>query len=170
MEVRPMHKSDRESIAAIDTTVLCTARARLRVDEDAVMWSPEPIPPFEKTYEHVELRPLEACLVAVDEDGALLGVASIAFQAWNRRMTLQAIYVDRGCRRRGAGRGLIEACLERALEREARHLWLETQNTNCAAIAFYERLGFSIVGFDRSLYVACPHAEVAVFMARPATL
>jgi ribosomal protein S18 acetylase RimI-like enzyme len=52
--------------------------------------------------------------------------------------------------------------------RDARHLWLETQDTNCAAIAFYERLGFSIVGFDRSLYLPGPHAEAAVFMAMPA--
>jgi hypothetical protein len=26
-----------------------------------------------------------------------------------------------------------------------------TQDTNCAAIAFYQELGFSVVGFDRSL-------------------
>lgn len=155
---------------AIDTTLLCTARARLHVDDDLIAWSPEPIPPFEKAYEHDELGAMEHSIVAVGHDDRLLGVASLSFQHWNRRMTLQAIYVDRRCRREGVGRGLIDACLKRAGERNARHLWLETQDINCAAITFYERLGFSIVGFDRSLYLDGPHAEVAVFMARPAGL
>jgi ribosomal protein S18 acetylase RimI-like enzyme len=166
MEIRPMRERDRDSVAAIDTTVLCTARARLRVDGEVVTWSSEPIPPFEKTYEHNELEAPEHNLVAVNDDAALIGVASIALQDWNRRMTLKAIYVDRARRRQGVGRVLIEACLRCTAERQARHLWLETQDINCAAITFYERLGFSIVGFDRSLYHDHP-GEVAVFMARP---
>jgi ribosomal protein S18 acetylase RimI-like enzyme len=166
MEIRPMHRSDQEPVAEIDTTVLCSTRARLHVDGEVVGWNPEPITPFEKTYEHAELGPLEDNFVAADHDGALVGVVSVAFQDWNQRMTLQAIYVDRCSRHQGVGRALIEACLQRAAERGARHLWLETQDTNCAAITFYERLGFTIVGFDRSLYRDGSHAEVAVFMAR----
>jgi ribosomal protein S18 acetylase RimI-like enzyme len=167
MEIRPMRSSDREPVAALDTTVRCSARARLRFDGAAVVWRSEPIPPFEKTYEHAELGPLQDNLVALDDEGGLLGVASIAFRDWNRRMALQAIYVDRGSRGQGVGRGLMEICLKCAVERRARHLWLETQDTNCGAITFYERLGFSIVGFDRSLYRDGPHAEMAVLMARP---
>jgi ribosomal protein S18 acetylase RimI-like enzyme len=168
MEIRPMRERDRDSVAAIDITFLSTARARLRVDGEVVVWSSEPIPPFEKTYEHNELGAPENSLVAVNDNGALVGVASIALQDWNSRMTLQAIYVDRACRRQGIGRVLIDACLRQAAARHARHLWLETQDINCAAITFYEQLGFSIVGFDRSLYHDHPGAEVAVFMVRAA--
>lgn len=76
-------RSDRDSVAAIDSTVLCTARARLRIDGDVVAWGSEPIAPFEKTYGHDELGALQDSLVAVGDDGALLGVASAAFQDWN---------------------------------------------------------------------------------------
>lgn len=98
-------------------------------------------PTVEKTYSHDELGPLEDNLVVADGDGALVGVVSTAFRDWNQRMTLQASYVDRGSRRQGVGRDLIEVCLQRAAERGARHLGLETQDTNCAAITFYWRVG-----------------------------
>jgi ribosomal protein S18 acetylase RimI-like enzyme len=169
MKIRAMRSADREPVARIDTTLVCASRARLRADGDVIAWSPEPIPPFEKTYRHDELGPPKDSFVAVDDEGALLGVVSLAFHEWNRRMSLQAIYVDRRSRRQGVGRALLEVCADRAAERSARHLWLETQDTNCAAISFYERLGFKIVGFDRSLYPDGPHPETAVFTVRPAS-
>ena len=166
MRVRPMRTNDQETVDAIDTTFVCAARAQLWIEGRTIRWHPEPIAPFEKRYDVTALGPIEHALVATDDDGAVLGVASTAFQPWNRRCTLQGIYVDRDRRRHGVGRCLIDACLERAAKAHSRHLWLETQDNNCDAIAFYERLGFSIVGLDRSLY-AEPHLEeVAVFMAR----
>ena len=145
------------------------ARARLWIEENGLLaWQPEPIAPLEKSYEFDHTHAVEDTIVAVDDDGGggVLGVAATTFHGWNRRTVLDAIYVDRGRRQRGVGRQLLTACLERAARDGARHLWLETQDINCDAIAFYERLGFAIVGLDRSLYAAPQSSEVAIFMAR----
>jgi ribosomal protein S18 acetylase RimI-like enzyme len=76
------------------------------------------------------------------------------------------VFVDVPFRRHGAARAMLESLEAWAAATGARHLWLETQDTNCAAIAAYERLGLSIVGFDFSLYENPPAAETGVFLAR----
>jgi ribosomal protein S18 acetylase RimI-like enzyme len=167
MQVRRFRESDRSSLAALNTTVCCAARARLWIEDDGTFaWRPEPIAPFEKSYDFDDSHAVEDTIVAVDDDSGVLGVAATTFHGWNRRTVLDAIYVDRGQRRRGVGRQLLTACLDRANSDGARHLWLETQDINCHAIAFYERLGFAIVGLDQSLYAAPHSSEVAIFMAR----
>lgn len=166
MQIRAFRERDRCAVAALNTTLCCAARARLWIEDGAFVWRREPITPFAKTYEFDGSQAVEDTIVAVADDGAVLGVAATSFHAWNRRTVLDAIYVDRSRRRQGAGRQLITACLERAARDGARHVWLETQDINCDAIAFYERLGFVIVGLDRSLYAEPHSSEVAVFMAR----
>jgi ribosomal protein S18 acetylase RimI-like enzyme len=166
MQIRPFQEHDRAPVAALNTTLRCAARAQLRIEDRAFAWWPRPIAPFEKTYRFDGEHTVEDTIVAVDDDGVVLGVASTTYRAWNRRTVLEAIYVDLDRRREGAGRQLIAACLDHAARDRARHLWLETQDTNCDAIAFYERLGFAIVGLDQSLYAEPHSSEVAIFMAR----
>jgi ribosomal protein S18 acetylase RimI-like enzyme len=55
---------------------------------------------------------------------------------------LEDLYVDPEARGSGTGRALVEAAFDRARERGCARMELDTNETNAAAIALYESLGF----------------------------
>jgi ribosomal protein S18 acetylase RimI-like enzyme len=59
---------------------------------------------------------------------------------------LARIYIDLAYSSRGYGSQLVEACLEAARRLEGDTLWLGVWERNEAAIRFYRRWGFKIVG------------------------
>lgn len=104
--------------------------------------------------------------VAVDGQ-SIVGFAATAYERWNRRQILCHLYVDAGCRGRGVGRALVEHAMARGRANGARHLWLETQNTNVPAVRAYQAMGFELVGLDRTLYDGEAAHETALYLARP---
>lgn len=86
-------------------------------------------------------------IVAEDEDG-IAGFAIVEFHFEKGQRTGHIITIDvaEAQRRRGVGRLLMDALLERCREAEAVRLRLEVAVDNAAAIAFYERLGFTETG------------------------
>lgn len=110
-------------------------------------------------------RPWEDAWVAT-VDGQPVAVATTFLQAWNRRMVLWGLYVDKSHRGHGIGRALVDVALEHARAQGARQLWLETQNTNMPAVRAYRRLGFSMVGLDQTLYDGQVAHETALYFAR----
>jgi ribosomal protein S18 acetylase RimI-like enzyme len=56
---------------------------------------------------------------------------------------LEDLYVDESARGTGLGRALVNAAFDRARERGCRRIELDVNESNTAAIAFYEQLGFS---------------------------
>lgn len=69
---------------------------------------------------------------------------------------LEDLFVHASARGTGVGRALVEACLARARERGCRRVELDVQETNAAAIALYERSGFTQTpkGSDRTLFLS----------------
>lgn len=168
---RPMVPTDLEAVVQIDASTEVVALARLGIVEGHLTWSPKP-----RDVVTVRQRDIGAFMdepslpwdeaYVAEVDGIVRGLAAIGMQEWNRRAVLWHFYVDRSVRGRGVGRALIDVLLDRARGRGARQLWLETQDWNTPAIAAYERLGFTLVGFDRSLYSNPPDAETAVYLAQ----
>lgn len=62
------------------------------------------------------------------------------------------VMFDKAARGQGIGSMLMERITEAARARGARMLVLETQSCNEAAIAFYRKNGFSVIGFDLYAY------------------
>ena len=108
-----------------------------------------------------------AAFGAFDSD-RLVGFAEGSIESWNNRFRISNICIfDSAARGKGTGRRLMEAIerenpkmagvLPKAIEREAaasgaRMIVLETQSCNEAAIAFYRKNGFSVIGFDLYAY------------------
>ena len=87
-------------------------------------------------------------LAAVDDDGRVVGVASLYRRddGWQ----LRGMAVDDDLQGTGVGRALLEAVHERF---RGEHLWANCRDT---AVGFYERMGWRIVGEGYEL-VGVPH-------------
>ncbi len=87
------------------------------------------------------------------EGEALLGFVEGSPESWNRRYRISNLCIfDPAYRRCGLGARLMAAILEQAAAQGARMAVLETQTCNEAAIAFYRKMGFSLIGFDLYSY------------------
>ncbi len=104
--------------------------------------------------------------VAVDHE-KLCGFIAGSFQSWNRRLVVRHFYVDLPYRLQGVGKHLMARMIEVADKMNASMIWLETSNTNGPGIQAYKRLGFSICGFDLTLYESTPNeGEFGLYLAR----
>jgi ribosomal protein S18 acetylase RimI-like enzyme len=113
----------------------------------------------------LDADPMSGWVVTIDEK--VCGFAAIEESQWNRRIVVSHFYVDRGARRQGVGRTLMDQVVGYAIAHGFPRIWLETRNDNLPAIAAYQRLGFVICGFDLSHYQGTPHgSEFAIFLKR----
>ena len=113
-------------------------------------------------------------LMVATVDDEIVGVGELSFDSWSGRAEIEHLTVTPAVRRQGVGRMLIEALDERARhEPSTRCLWLETQNINYPAIAFYRRMGFRLCGLDETLYrpnlPGMLPGEVAIYFTRDLT-
>ena len=94
-------------------------------------------------------EPRRLCL-GWTEDMSLLGVACGWLVADELHITVVA--VDPSVRRRGHGKRLLSALLQRARQQGAIHATLEVANHNSAAIALYASGGFQSAGTRTKYY------------------
>ena len=74
-------------------------------------------------------------------------------EGWNNRFRISNICVfDHSKRNSGIGTKLMETMQREAVSRKARMIVLETQSCNEAAIVFYRKNGFTIIGLDLYAY------------------
>jgi len=126
-----------------------------------------------RDYEHI-LRPppptapsplLTRCSVVGVSDGSLVGFAVASWLRHEAAAEIEGLVVDEKYRRRGLASALIRACMERAAHAGASHMSLEVRASNAAALALYQRHGFSAVGRRRAYYSA--PVEDAVLLQAP---
>ena len=67
---------------------------------------------------------------------------------------LENIVVAQAARRKGLGRGLLEALLTRARETHSDAVFLEVRESNASARALYETAGFEQTGRRKAYYTA----------------
>ena len=104
----------------------------------------------------------------LEEAGQIRGFAAVGWQAWNRRLALWHLYLDRPWRRKGVGRRLVAEAIAHGKVMGAAHLWLETPNLNAPGVAAYQAMGFAVTGLDLTLYDgSAARGEFAIFMSLP---
>jgi GNAT superfamily N-acetyltransferase len=164
--------SDRAAVLAIDTSVILDYVYRLKREGNSFSLEVvEQSPPETKRYDLADEEDSIAraawARVAL-HDGEIVGVATMNYEAWNRRARFEHLYVDKAFRGQGVGRLLVKAALAEAEAVGMRCLWVETQTINAPAIEFYKHLGFKWCGFDTSLYDSATIApsEEAIFFVR----
>ena len=82
-----------------------------------------------------------------------VGVAQLRFRpsVWTgtEDAWLEDLFVVEDARRGGAGRALVQACVDRARARGCKRIQLDANERNEAALALYESLGFSSATAER---------------------
>ena len=86
-------------------------------------------------------------------EDALVGFVEGSPERWNNRYRISNLCVfSQQFRRVGLGGRLMQRILQDAAASGARMAVLETQTCNLPAIFFYQRQGFSVIGFDLYAY------------------
>lgn len=141
LRVRPVRPEDAEALRAIYNDSVATTTATMdtepRSPEQQAAWIGE----------H-DGNPFPA-LVAEDEEGHLLGYASLS--PYNRKSGYAttaevSVYVHRDWRGHGIGSSLLGALVEDAERRGFRALIALITSGNAASLRLHERHGFAIVG------------------------
>jgi ribosomal protein S18 acetylase RimI-like enzyme len=95
----------------------------------------------------LEDRDTEFLLATPDDDSPPAGVLQLRFRlsVWRAAPDawLEDVFVQEHARRAGVGDALVELAIERAIERGAKRIELDVNEENAAALALYERYGFS---------------------------
>jgi ribosomal-protein-alanine acetyltransferase len=107
---------------------------------------------------------LTRCSVVALSDNNLAGFA-VASGLCLEPAEIEGLVVDEKYRRQGIGSALIRACKEWAANAGALNMRLEVRASNAAALALYQRHGFSTVGHRRAYYSA--PIEDAVLLQAP---
>ena len=94
----------------------------------------------------------EAYGVVDEQTGQLLACIEICPEEWSNRLMVTELWVSDPLQRQGIGTRLMNLAKEEARRQGRRAIILETQSCNVAAIAFYRRQGFELIGYDACCY------------------
>jgi [ribosomal protein S18]-alanine N-acetyltransferase len=98
-------------------------------------------------------------------DSTLAGFAVASWLPQEAAAEVEGLVVDEMYRRQGMGSALLGACLEWAASAGASSMRLEVRASNTAALALYQRHGFSAAGRRRAYYSS--PVEDAVLLEAP---
>lgn len=92
--------------------------------------------------------------IVSEENGEkkLLACIEICPEEWSNRLLVTELWVADELHRQGVGTRLMNLVKEKAKEQNRRAIMLETQSCNVRAIAFYQKQGFELIGFDTCCY------------------
>jgi ribosomal protein S18 acetylase RimI-like enzyme len=173
-KIRPARlPDDIDAITALDISFDTDVVFGARFDDDLISLEEVRLEtPITKSFPlndlHDPIMPWTIGLVAVDdEDDRIIGFVAAEFRAWNRRLVLWHLYVDRAFRGKGVARRLVDAIQIQAERCGALHIWLETSNLNVPGVKAYNQMGFHVSGLDSTLYDGTSsQGEFALFLSR----
>jgi ribosomal-protein-alanine N-acetyltransferase len=122
-----------------------------------------------RDYEQILLAapadPLARCALVALSGESLVGFAVASCLRQETVAEVEGLFVAAEHRRRGIGGALVRACMTWAGSIGASLVRLEVRASNAAALALYQRLGFSAVGVRRAYYSA-PVEDALLLEAR----
>ena len=162
---------DRAAVSRIDTSFETRSLFDVRTSRRGIALTERPLDaPRRKSYSMGEaFAPWSSWDTAwvAEVGGVVAGFAAVEYEAWHARLVLWHLYVDRGHRRAGLARALLDAAEAHGRSAGARTVWLETTSVNVPGIAAYERLGYALCGADVTLYDTLPYAdEAALYLSK----
>ena len=144
MKIREMTEADLEAVADLEAQIF------------SMPWS---VQGFADT-----LRREDVLFLVASEGDRLLGYVGVYCTADEGEITNVA--VSKEARRRGVGRGLLEALTEALAKRSIFRIVLEVRVSNEAAIRLYEQMDFVVAGTRKNFYEK-PTEDAYVMVREP---
>ena len=137
--------SDRDAVVEL----FCEDLTDLRMDVDPAALG--------TVFDSMLEDPRAVLLVAREQDageavGVLVASRMLSVKFAGRSLWIEELYVGRKARRKGYGRDLVEALLDRASAQGIQGIDLEAYHGNDAAALLYRSLGFERLGRERFSY------------------
>jgi ribosomal protein S18 acetylase RimI-like enzyme len=181
IDIRPIAQLNPDDLKRLVTGYTSDAKYQIskKESDQKFVLALELIPlqqPYRRRYDHLDNETLGRyrrvpahgfSFGAYDVDQCV-GITLAEPRHWNKSLWVWELHVAETHRRRGAGRRLVQALVEKARAVGLRTVVCETQNTNLPAMRFYRKMGFHIEGIDLSYYSNddFPDGEIAIFMKK----
>ena len=125
---RPLHwPADRAALLALDTSSVTDRFYRLeQAGRSISLEETMATSPIHKSYrfaDEVDALPTMSWVQVAQDADAVVGLAALRFEAWNRRARLEHLYVAPQARGRGIGRALVESALDGARPKAFRRIF-----------------------------------------------
>ena len=181
IEIKPLTELEADDVYRLIVGYVSDAKYAVHRTESEQGWSFAlelvPLtPPYRKRYDHLNAGSIAQYqqMVALGfsfgafEEGRCRGLAIATAEQWNKCYWVHELHVAQTHVRRGIGRRLIDALVEKGTAAELRTVLCETQNTNVPAIRFYQEMGFRLEGLDLSHYRNddYPDGEIVVYLKK----
>lgn len=88
----------------------------------------------------------------IELNGNLIAVIELFYEDWSNRCRVTELWIKKDYRRQGIGTKLMNFAKDKAKQKNARLLMLETQTSNADGISFYLAQGFNVIGYDITCY------------------
>ena len=145
MEIRLATAADAEAIRAI---------YNLEVTTELTVFDIEPRTLEQQQRWLADRSGAHAAIVAIDDDGTLLGFASLSpyrpRPAYNTTVE-NSVYVDRDARGRGVGAKLLSTLIDIARDHGFHCIVCHISGGNEPSVALHRSLGFELVGVEREV-------------------
>jgi ribosomal protein S18 acetylase RimI-like enzyme len=108
--------------------------------------------------------------LVAEVDGAAVGLLIAVVPSWTDAAEITDLAIDRGVRRLGARKALVEEAAAWARDRRHRALWVEPRADNAEGIEFYLRLGFRVSSLNADWQIVYMHRDVGPRHTTPVRL
>jgi len=155
--------------SARDRTFTVEHELKLHLVNGVLSYEAIAVAPYEKTYPSWQRLSAEG-VSFVGYVGDRVAAEISLSNGWNGYAHIENLIVAQQFRRQGLARALVERAIAWAESRHLAGVMLETQSNNVPACQLYESCGFSLQGFDSSLYrgLNLHSQEIALFWYRQA--
>lgn len=157
IKIEPASKENLIYINKIDSTFKADSKLILSLSGDKFCYTIVQIPSYLKSYDYgskdfsVYITNKDKIIFFAFRNEKLAGQI-ILFKSWNNYCYIYDLRVAADLRRKGIGYLLIEKAITWAKENNCIGLEAETQDINVKACLFYEKLGFTLGGYDKLRY------------------
>lgn len=153
-----------------DRTVLVERELKLHLAGGNLSYEVIAVEPYEKVYPPWQKMSPESVSLVVKVGDRVAAELDLS-NGWNGYAHIENLIVAQEFRRQGLARALVERAAAWAESKNLTGVMLETQSNNVPACQLYESCGFSLEGFDSSLYrgLNLHSQEVALFWYRQAS-
>ena len=157
MRIESLSHTNLHLINTIESTFIVDSRLKIKLSDNKFSYEIESVIPYEKSYQYENpdyseyINNISKTVFLAFENEKLAGQI-IILKYWSSYAYINDIRVGMEFRGKGVGKALMHKAIEWAKMNNCIGVEVETQDVNVKACLFYEKLGFTLGGFNSFRY------------------